>query len=272
MDKLETADQEQHLLRCGGVELSLHQPSRHSIATRPLTIIRICALNYYSKQHIDVEHQHSDHMATLMALARKHVVEEMRITVLGAGNVGKRCMARRYCADPFFIEYDPTDGGYGYQKECVISGIKCVLTIDTFHTSYLSSESQLAHHVAQQSDALIFAYSGIYPMSIDRASSLKETLQPHIPGATFPPIAVVVTRSDCAEFNERGLAPGRELAINLGVPFFVTSAITGAGVTEVMEYLAKEVLQSRGVLESEATAESRSAGGSKKRSKMCCFV
>lgn len=180
----------------------------------------------------------------------------------------------------FINEYDPTDDGEGHRKQCVISETRCMITVDNprpFGVNY----SFVASRIGREADALMFAYDGTKPGSIDVLRSAKDNLQPHFTGSAFPPIIVVATKSDRAEELgeswEEGLAPGRELANQLGVSFFVTSSVTGEGVGEAMEDLATKVLQNRAALEraganhGEARAKGQPAGG-KRRSKLCCFA
>ncbi|KAH8699759.1 P-loop containing nucleoside triphosphate hydrolase protein [Ilyonectria robusta] len=217
-------------------------------------------------------------MAAPDTMALKQTFEQMRISVLGDSGIGKECLVRRYCLGMFINEYDPTDDGDGYRHQCVISETRCMITVDNprpFGNSFVASR------VGREADALVFAYDGTKPSSIDVLRSAKDNLQPHFTGSAFPPIVVVATKSDRAEELgegwEEGLAAGRELANQLGVPFFVTSSVTGEGVGEAMEDLATKVLQNRAALEREGAnhdevrAEGQPAGG-KRRSKLCCFA
>ncbi|KAH7149512.1 P-loop containing nucleoside triphosphate hydrolase protein [Dactylonectria estremocensis] len=210
----------------------------------------------------------------------KPKVEQIRISILGDTDTGKDCLAKRYCFDMFMNEYDPTYEGEGHRKQCAISGIRCMLTVDHPHPLWTDSSNH-AFVVASEADALLLAYDGTSPKSIDVIRLAKQKLQPHISGAAFPPIVVAATKSDRAEeLGERweeNLAVGRALANELDVPFFTTSSLLGNGVQEAIEDLATKVLQGRGVLEGSAvnpdeTAASQPAEPPKKRSKLCCFA
>ncbi|KAH7148755.1 P-loop containing nucleoside triphosphate hydrolase protein [Dactylonectria macrodidyma] len=216
-------------------------------------------------------------MSAPEAATPKPKVEQMRISILGDTDIGKDCLAKRYCFDMFMNEYDPMYEGEGHRKQCVISDIRCMLTVDHPHPLWTDSSNH-AFVIASEADALLLAYDGTSPKSIDVIRLAKEKLQPHISGAAFPPMVVAATKSDRAEELgerwEKGLTAGRALANELDVPFFETSSLLGNGVQEAIEDLATKVLQRRGVLEGEAvnpeeeTAGSQPAGPPKKRSKL----
>ncbi|KAK7407912.1 hypothetical protein QQX98_009923 [Neonectria punicea] len=180
----------------------------------------------------------------------------------------------------FNDEYDPTDDGEGHRKQCIVSETTCLLTIDNPRPFWLEHSNEV-HRIARNAEALMLAYDGTDPKSIDMIRAVKEKLHPHILGATWPPLAVVATKADRAaelgEAWEEGLRPGREFAKELGASFFTTSAVSGDGVDEAMEELVTEVLRSRGVLVKEGAGQGgmmteSQRGGPKKRSKLWCFT
>ena len=171
---------------------------------------------------------------------------EYKVTLLGAGGVGKSAITLRIVSGTFTPTYNPTIEDY-YRHEANVSNVgPCVVEIlDTAGTEQFASMRQLYISNSQ-------AFAIIY--SIDSQESFEEAKQIYTDIVEVKPaneLAIVLVGNKCDMSNDKrevSTSEGAQAAKNMSNCHFIeTSAKENTNVTQLFEklvHLARDNVQS----------------------------
>ena len=153
---------------------------------------------------------------------------EYKVTILGAGGVGKSALTLRIISGVFTPTYNPTVEDY-YRHDTMVDGVgPCIVEIlDTAGTEQFASMRQLYISNCR-------AFALVY--SIDDRASFDETLDIYhqiIAGVGDPAditIILVGNKCDLEHCREVETEEGRQAAMGMNIPFMETSAMDGTNV------------------------------------------
>eukprot|EP01122_Echinamoeba_exundans_P001653 TRINITY_DN11669_c0_g1_i1.p1 TRINITY_DN11669_c0_g1~~TRINITY_DN11669_c0_g1_i1.p1 ORF type:complete len:188 (-),score=24.01 TRINITY_DN11669_c0_g1_i1:128-691(-) len=186
-------------------------------------------------------------------------MEEYKITITGPKGVGKTSFAAKYVLNEFGVEYDPTFED-SYRKMVSVDD-KPVL-FDIYDTTDFEQPTLMHEQFMRESQGFILVYS------INSRSSFDElaTFRDHICRTRdLSKISICLIGNKCDLEVEREVtrAEGQDCASNFGVPFFETSAKTGANGEEVFFSLVRAI---RRAAKGDNSTDGLSGRGSK-----CCI-
>lgn len=180
---------------------------------------------------------------------------EYKVTLLGAGGVGKSALTLRIISGVFTPTYNPTVEDY-YRHDTMIDGVgPCIVEIlDTAGTEQFASMRQLYISNCK-------AFALVY--SIDDRSSFDETLDLYqqILSSVNSPAEVTVmligNKCDLEHRREVERSEGKQAARDMGnCPFMETSAMDG---TNVQEFFVKLVGSMSGRVKTSAVSRRQRA-------------
>jgi len=186
---------------------------------------------------------------------------EFRITVVGAGAVGKSALTVRFIAGNFVEKYDPTIED-SYRRQCEVDGVACVL--DIMDTAGQEEYSALRDQYMKTGQGFILAYSVTSRQSFDFALKLKTNINRMKETNSFP-IVLVGNKKDLNDERQVPTEEGKSTAQGLNIPFIETSAKTNDGVAEAFESLVRQITEYR-------NATNKKKGKDHKKTKPCLLI
>jgi len=175
----------------------------------------------------------------------------VKVMSLGSGAVGKSTLIKRYCEGRFVQKYIPTIGiDYGV-KPVAFDGHD--LKVNFFDTSGGEefADIRTEFYAMGQTNGVLLVYDVTNKKSfLDIESWIEEANRMKCPvsrshksgGGNTPPAAVLLANK--ADLGKRAVsrADGEDLAYKHGLRYFETSASTGEGVNEALNYVFGQVL------------------------------
>lgn len=178
------------------------------------------------------------------------VKPEYKVTLLGAGGVGKSALTLRVISGVFTPTYNPTIEDY-YRHESNVEGIgQCIVEIlDTAGTEQFASMRQLYINSAQ---AFALVYSIDDRASFEEAQDLYRSIM-ETKSQGQASVILVGNKSDLEDRREVETEEGKRAAKQMqNCPFFETSAKEGINVHEFFSMLVmsleKRLKNANGVL------------------------
>merc|ERR1712137_1187529 len=166
----------------------------------------------------------------------------VRIVVLGGAGVGKSAISIQYVNGMFVEKYDPTIEE-SYRKTIDIGTNTYQLEIlDTAGTDQFSAMRDM---YIQKGDGFVMVYSASSAQSIDRVEELfKQISRLNEDKAYY--MVLAGNKSDLPK-DSHVISPakGKELATKLGCHFYSTSAKNNKNISELFEYVVKQVVNGR---------------------------
>jgi len=162
---------------------------------------------------------------------------EYRITVVGAGAVGKSAVTVRFIAGNFVEKYDPTIED-SYRKQIEIDGIACIL--DIMDTAGQEEYSALRDQYMKTGEGFILAYSVTSRPSFEFSSKLRSNIIRMKEAQDFP-IVLVGNKKDLADERQVPTDEGKTLAEKFGTPFVETSAKTNENISDAFFALVRQI-------------------------------
>jgi len=171
-------------------------------------------------------------------------MSEYRITVVGAGAVGKSALTVRFIQGNFVEKYDPTIED-SYRKQVEIDGTACVL--DIMDTAGQEEYSALRDQYMKTGEGFVLVYSVTSRQSFDFTSKLRTNiLRMKSETADFP-IVLIGNKKDLTSERQVSVEEGKQMAEKFKVPFIETSAKTNENVADGFHQLVREIIKFREV-------------------------
>jgi len=162
---------------------------------------------------------------------------EYRITVVGAGAVGKSAVTVRFIAGNFVEKYDPTIED-SYRKQIEIDGSACVL--DIMDTAGQEEYSALRDQYMKTGEGFALVYSVTSRPSFEYASKLRGNIVRMKEAQDFP-IILVGNKKDLVDERQVPESEGKAFAEKYDIPFVETSAKSNENITEAFFGLVRFV-------------------------------
>jgi len=169
---------------------------------------------------------------------------EFRITVVGAGAVGKSALTVRFIQGNFVEKYDPTIED-SYRKQVEIDGTACVL--DIMDTAGQEEYSALRDQYMKTGEGFVLVYSVTSKQSFDFTQKLRTSILRMKAETQDFPIVLVGNKKDLTAERQVSPEEGKQLADKYKVPFIETSAKTNENVAEGFHQLVREIIKFRQV-------------------------
>jgi len=165
-------------------------------------------------------------------------MSEYRITVIGAGAVGKSALTVRFIQGSFIERYDPTIED-SYRKHAEIDGTACVL--DIMDTAGQEEYSALRDQYMKTGEGFVLVYSITSKQSFEFTSKLRTNILRMKGEDTTFPVVLAANKKDLASERQVSEQEGKDLADKFGIPFLETSAKTNENVNEVFFTLVRQI-------------------------------
>lgn len=160
---------------------------------------------------------------------------EVKVCIIGDTDVGKTSLSTRYCHGEFPENSTPTIGASFLQRRVLVDNNEISLQIwDTAGQERFRSMAPMYYRGAK---AAICVFDVTNEDSLSRVSTWLRDLKAH----ADPQCVICIAGNKCDKTPTFDLSNVEEIAKQHGGVFFKTSAITGEGVKEIFEYLAKNV-------------------------------
>ncbi|KAI9765368.1 MAG: Ras GTPase ras2 [Geoglossum simile] len=149
-----------------------------------------------------------------------------KLVILGDGGVGKTALVIQLCLNHFVETYDPTIED-SYRKQVLIDGASCMLEV--LDTAGQEEYTALRDQWIRDGDAFALVYSIASASTFarirgfhNRIMRVKESGPSRV--SQPPPVCLVGNKSDKVTEREVSSTQGFELALELGVDYFVESS------------------------------------------------
>lgn len=187
-----------------------------------------------------------------------------KLLILGDSGVGKSCFLLRFVDESFSLSHIPTIG-IDYKTKIVdLDDVKIKLQIwDTAGQERFKTITKTYYSGAM---GIIVAYDCTRPESFDNVRSWVEIIKLH--ASEHIALVLIGNKSDMAD-SKIPEEMGENLARDLGIAFFPTSAKNNIRVNETIMYLAREI-HKRKLYEIIGNAANVRVGKGGKKKKSCC--
>lgn len=160
---------------------------------------------------------------------------EIKVCIIGDTDVGKTSLSTRYCHGEFPNNSTPTIGASFLQRRVVVDNSEISLQIwDTAGQERFRSMAPMYYRGAK---AAICVFDVTNEDSFNRVSTWLRDLKAH----ADPNVVICLAGNKCDKPAAFDLSKCEALAKSLNGIYFPTSALTGEGVVEIFEALARKV-------------------------------
>jgi len=163
-------------------------------------------------------------------------VRTYKIAVLGAGGVGKSCLALRYVRNSFVDVYDPTIED-AFRHQTVIDGSTCML--DILDTAGQEDMKMLRRQWVQDRDGFVLVYSMVDRRSFEEISYFINLIQTSKAGKQVP-LVFCANKSDLKDTRCVSRQEGTDLAKVNHAEYIEASARLGENIIETFEALIRK--------------------------------
>eukprot|EP01117_Protostelium_nocturnum_P015068 TRINITY_DN57_c0_g1_i3.p1 TRINITY_DN57_c0_g1~~TRINITY_DN57_c0_g1_i3.p1 ORF type:complete len:218 (+),score=84.13 TRINITY_DN57_c0_g1_i3:85-654(+) len=189
-------------------------------------------------------------------------MSEFRITVIGAGAVGKSALTVRFIQGSFVERYDPTIED-SYRKQVEIDNTACVL--DIMDTAGQEEYKSLRDQYMKTGEGFAIVFSVTSRSSFDAIQQLRtDILRMKNDDPEFPAV-LAGNKKDLVDERQISEDEVKKKSESLGIPVVETSAKTGDGVDEVFFTLVRSINKWR-------KAHPENKKGSKEAKKKCTLL
>ncbi|KAJ5070730.1 ras-like protein [Anaeramoeba ignava] len=189
-----------------------------------------------------------------------------KIVIVGAGSVGKSCLALRYLQGKFIEDYDPTIEE-SYRKMVIIDQKPTLLEV--LDTAGQDEFRSIRDKYFQTGEGFLIVYSVTDLRSFTEAKSFHQTLE-RIKGQVYPSITIG-NKADLENERKVTYQQGQELSSSFKSKFLEASAKSGMNVTQCFEEVAREVRKWK-EKKIEANPQQIDQLKRKKKKKLCSII
>ena len=194
-----------------------------------------------------------------------------KILTIGDGGVGKTSILRRYVENKFLKHHLSTIGIDFLSKTLKIKDKEIKLKI--WDTAGQERYRQITSHIYKDADGIILVFDVTSEESFNQITDWMEQIKNNVSKEEIN-LILIGNKCDLADRmveKERG----EEMAQKLKIKYFETSALTGQGINEAFEELAKQIFRNKNPNENISRNISISYDKSedalkKKKGKGCC--
>jgi len=194
-----------------------------------------------------------------------------KILTIGDGGVGKTSILRRYVENKFLKHHLSTIGIDFLSKTLKIKDKEIKLKI--WDTAGQERYRQITSHIYKDADGIILVFDVTSEESFNQITDWMEQIKNNVSKEEIN-LILIGNKCDLADRmveKERG----EEMAEKLKIKYFETSALTGQGINEAFEELAKQIFRNKNPNENISRNISISYDKSedalkKKKGKGCC--
>ena len=194
-----------------------------------------------------------------------------KILTIGDGGVGKTSILRRYVENKFLKHHLSTIGIDFLSKTLEIKDKEIKLKI--WDTAGQERYRQITSHIYKDADGIILVFDVTSEESFNQITDWMDQIKNNVSKEEIN-LILIGNKCDLADRmveKERG----EEMAEKLKIKYFETSALTGQGINEAFEELAKQIFRNKNPNENISRNISISYDKSedalkKKKGKGCC--
>ncbi len=194
-----------------------------------------------------------------------------KILTIGDGGVGKTSILRRYVENKFLKHHLSTIGIDFLSKTLKIKDKEIKLKI--WDTAGQERYRQITSHIYKDADGIILVFDVTSEESFNQITDWMDQIKNNVSKEEIN-LILIGNKCDLADRmveKERG----EEMAEKLKIKYFETSALTGQGINEAFEELAKQIFRNKNPNENISRNISISYDKSedalkKKKGKGCC--
>ena len=192
-------------------------------------------------------------------------IPTFKILTKGESQVGKTCILRRFVENKFLKSHLATIGIDFRTKILQIYGKDIKLKI--WDTAGQERYHYITNQIFKGADGIILVYDVTDETSFLKIQDWIEQIMSNI---GEDEISIVLLGNKC-DIEERAITKerGQEMAYNLKVDYYETSALNGTGINEAFEGLSKEIMRKKNVNSNERKI-SLISQKPKKAKKKCC--
>lgn len=162
---------------------------------------------------------------------------EVKVCIIGDTDVGKTSLSTRYCHGEFPENSNPTIGASFLQRRVMIDGTEISLQIwDTAGQERFRSMAPMYYRGAK---AAICVFDVTNEESFNRVTTWLRDLRAH----ADPNVVVSLAGNKCDRPPAFDLSKCDTLAKSIGGSLFMTSALTGEGINEIFDNLARSIYE-----------------------------
>ena len=194
-----------------------------------------------------------------------------KILTIGDGGVGKTSILRRYVENKFLKHHLSTIGIDFLSKTLKIKDKEIKLKI--WDTAGQERYRQITSHIYKDADGIILVFDVTSEESFNQITDWMEQIKNNV---SKEEINLILIGNKC-DLEDRMVEKerGEEMAEKLKIKYFETSALTGQGINEAFEELAKQIFRNKNPNENISRNISISYDKSedalkKKKGKGCC--
>ena len=164
-----------------------------------------------------------------------------KILTIGDGGVGKTSILRRYVENKFLKHHLSTIGIDFLSKTLKIKDKEIKLKI--WDTAGQERYRQITSHIYKDADGIILVFDVTSEESFNQITDWMEQIKNNVSKEEIN-LILIGNKCDLADRmveKERG----EEMAKKLKIKYFETSALTGQGINEAFEELAKQIFRNK---------------------------
>ncbi|EAY10684.1 small GTP-binding protein, putative [Trichomonas vaginalis G3] len=161
----------------------------------------------------------------------------VKVCFVGSSGVGKTCLINRTVNNSYLDTANPTVGASYMKKEVEVDGKQ--ITLDLWDTAGQERYRALAPSFFRGSSVIVIVYSIIDATSFDDLRDWYENIQ-----TNCNPIPRIIVVGSKADLHETRLVPSQQaenFAKSINVDYFEVSALSGAGIEELMLSIATQL-------------------------------
>ena len=190
-----------------------------------------------------------------------------KILTIGEGGVGKTCILRRFVENKFLKSHLATIGIDFRTKIIKVYGRNIKLKI--WDTAGQERYRNITNQIFKGADGIVLVYDVNNEVSY---AKIKDWIEQITSNVSRDEISLVLLGNKC-DIEERVISKekGQEMADELKVKYYETSALAGTGIDEAFEGLTKEILKKKKGENGDGRNISLSSSQKKKKeAKTCC--